>query len=89
VSYFYAVQDSRQKTGTRVFCKKCQKETAFFRSKCLECGTAFVKKAKGSGKRRTFKDHYAWSRKLASIRDEKIAHYKRQAEESRKKFEGK
>lgn len=80
------------KVGTRVFCKACKKETAFFRSKCLECGLEcgleYHRAPKGPAKRQTWRDGLAQGRKLANVRDDKRDYWKKKAEESRAKFEG-
>lgn len=79
---------SMAKVGTRVFCKKCEKETAFFRSKCLECGTVWHKQMRGTGKRMTFSAQLEKGKQSANVRDDRRDYWKRKAEESRAKFEG-
>lgn len=74
--------------GTRIFCKKCAEITAFFRSKCLVCGTAYVRKAYGGRQPMSWQTKLKLGRRQANIREDRNAYLKRMAEESRKKFEG-
>jgi hypothetical protein len=89
MTYFFAVEDHRVRVGVRVHCKKCEKETAFFRHKCLECGTAFVKLRKGASGKWAFNHARKLQLRGAQLRNDRAAYLKQQAEASRAKFEGK
>jgi hypothetical protein len=78
----------QRRKGTRVRCRKCERETAFFGSKCLECGTAYVKQLRGNGEGFTQLGENRKILRAVNLREDKKAYYKRMAEESRKKFTG-
>lgn len=79
---------SAKQNGTRIYCKKCEKETAFFRRKCLECGTAYMRFGRG-GRQATWSDGLRAGRIGKQLGADKAAYWRRMAEESRKKWEGK
>lgn len=89
MSYFHQVGSPLRRTGARLFCKKCERESAFFRSKCLECGTLYVSR---KGFLNTGKLPFGTKRKIAKqfagIRNAKYSSLKKQAEQSRARFAG-
>lgn len=86
----FSTIDQRRSIGTRVFCKNCQKETAFFKQKCLECGTPYAKRMKGgNGNKHLWRKLLKNGSRGANIRNDRIAYFKQKAEEAREKWEKK